>query len=567
MARKPSSRCLPASVKVKMDGRPPPDDANSSPIEFLQENFETFTIGARKKELKSDIKKEDEMYSGEDSDSQDVNILEKWSSMDRITVDGSESSEWGRSISSSMSWFDESEYEATLKVKSILDNIDCMLYGEAHTPLSKPLAEECQQWRQRFPHLRVVGCRVGESVTQETENDLKNSECNSVATEEESAASSREEFEGEEVVYACHGKIEPQQSLSHEFVSQHESLKDPECERIKEALLNELATHVWKEVFVPSIKRTLEQQNCSDVSSSPRGEGEPYGTCFVENQSPNRNVDVKTDSSTDKQLQSGISLSAREERTLTQSTNELSDPLDFYRRYSDQLSYCDVKCGSEFMSLEIEAEKDYDKEELKEIKNRRTSRSSGKDFYLKRPKDVKVEEKASSRTEPQNRRLWSSSRRLKQIEVVEDLRPLEKATAWTNSVSEGLDCSGRYMLRKDTKHFILPAIENQRFAPNYEPSSYCVGRSSSALPKLPHQSFRPTMSSYQNKVLLQAGGRKVQNMKYQEVSLSESRIDSNEKVTKNTGCYSGIPSSKSTKDKKRKERKLSNPHYMNFSHS
>ena len=75
------------------------------------------------------------------------------------------SSLYERRTESSLSWADdELEKEASETVKDLFEDIDDVLFGDGGGegrlrggPLSKELRQECDIWRQRFPHLRLVG--------------------------------------------------------------------------------------------------------------------------------------------------------------------------------------------------------------------------------------------------------------------------------------------------------------------------------------------------------------------------------------------------------------------------
>jgi hypothetical protein len=49
--------------------------------------------------------------------------------------------------------------ETTRKLQQIYDNLESFLYDESPAPddISPELLAECQLWKDKFPHLRVVG--------------------------------------------------------------------------------------------------------------------------------------------------------------------------------------------------------------------------------------------------------------------------------------------------------------------------------------------------------------------------------------------------------------------------
>ncbi|CAG2060444.1 unnamed protein product [Timema podura] len=67
----------------------------------------------------------------------------------------------GQSVASFMSWSDEIELETTKKVQELVDQMEHAFYGEDLTEtLQGSQLEECQHWREKFPHLRIVGTNI-----------------------------------------------------------------------------------------------------------------------------------------------------------------------------------------------------------------------------------------------------------------------------------------------------------------------------------------------------------------------------------------------------------------------
>lgn len=62
---------------------------------------------------------------------------------------------WDTGSTSSASWFDEFDQVATQQITKELKDIDSVLYDEADVSiLRSDLHEECQEWKDAFPHLR-----------------------------------------------------------------------------------------------------------------------------------------------------------------------------------------------------------------------------------------------------------------------------------------------------------------------------------------------------------------------------------------------------------------------------
>nr|CAD7430940.1 unnamed protein product [Timema monikensis] len=67
----------------------------------------------------------------------------------------------GQSVASFMSWSDEIEVETTKKVQELVDQMEHAFYGEDLSEnLQGSQLEECQHWREKFPHLRIVGTNI-----------------------------------------------------------------------------------------------------------------------------------------------------------------------------------------------------------------------------------------------------------------------------------------------------------------------------------------------------------------------------------------------------------------------
>nr|CAD7412086.1 unnamed protein product [Timema poppensis] len=95
----------------------------------------------------------------------------------------------GQSVASFMSWSDEIEVETTKKVQELVDQMEHAFYAEdLSETLQGSQLEECQHWREKFPHLRIVGTNIQPSSAY---ND-----CDDTSIEEE------------EEIIASHGSYE-----------------------------------------------------------------------------------------------------------------------------------------------------------------------------------------------------------------------------------------------------------------------------------------------------------------------------------------------------------------------
>lgn len=134
-----------------------------------------------------------------------------------------------RSWSSSASWSDDVEGEATSRLRQQLQDIDSVLYGEA-SPKILPCAlrQEVAQWRATFPHLRVCGTKppVGPRP-EETE-------------------------EGKEEVYASHGDATEESDVK-EDAEQIDIRNQLKCE-VMQKLFDKVRTEMVSCVESKSVK-------------------------------------------------------------------------------------------------------------------------------------------------------------------------------------------------------------------------------------------------------------------------------------------------------------------------
>lgn len=141
-----------------------------------------------------------------------------------------------QSWSSSASWSDDIESEATARLWQQLQDIDSVLYGEASPNTLPPaLRQEVAQWQATFPHLRVCGRRppVGPPPT--------------------------EKEEGEEEVYASHGEVTDEAvSLPENDTKElQEQLKGRVMQKLFNKLRPEVVSH-WqprsaREITMPPV--------------------------------------------------------------------------------------------------------------------------------------------------------------------------------------------------------------------------------------------------------------------------------------------------------------------------
>lgn len=92
----------------------------------------------------------------------------------------------GRTVSSCSWGDDEFERESTNKVQVLLDAIDEVIYenNNSETLLDEEVLEECQEWAQKYPYLRLKGKSVAECFDSETVPCQTSSESSSQLFEE-----------------------------------------------------------------------------------------------------------------------------------------------------------------------------------------------------------------------------------------------------------------------------------------------------------------------------------------------------------------------------------------------
>ncbi|KAK3909474.1 Protein FAM149B1 [Frankliniella fusca] len=142
-----------------------------------------------------------------------------------------------RSWSSSASWSDDVEGEATGRLWQQLEDIDSVLYGEA-SPKILPLAlrQEVAQWRATFPHLRICGTKppMGPRPTEE---------------------------EGQEEVYASHGEYT--EEIDERYNSEQKELQEQLRNLVMEKLLLKVQPEILAGLQAKSAKETLPTVNSS----------------------------------------------------------------------------------------------------------------------------------------------------------------------------------------------------------------------------------------------------------------------------------------------------------------
>lgn len=205
----------------------------------------------------------------------------------------SDSSDWlSQSVASSASWYDELEGETTTKLADQLEHLDHILYGELvdkHFPHGDMgIVNECHQWKQQFPHLRVNGSSIKIPASCQTE-------------------SNRERIEEKiEEIFAAHGEYSEEDKTSEEInvtepdlitsddkiVSDNVDDQEVFKEKIKSAVLEQIFIRIWPNVlkkvepFLNSIKNnrklsdldihsrtfktevSTDDDNCELISSS-----------------------------------------------------------------------------------------------------------------------------------------------------------------------------------------------------------------------------------------------------------------------------------------------------------
>ncbi|XP_063218018.1 uncharacterized protein LOC134528374 isoform X2 [Bacillus rossius redtenbacheri] len=164
-----------------------------------------------------------------------------------------ESSLLGQSSSSFMSWADEVEAETTQKMQQLMDGIDRSLYCEepADESVRPEQLQECKEWREKFPHLRVVGRGLP------TERDC------------DGAAGVLVPTETEEVI-ASHGCCEDDGPSSPCLsVSRHGSGQggDAAWRKTLQSMRGEVCAYVWSEVAKRLSEQTLPKTRGANQDS------------------------------------------------------------------------------------------------------------------------------------------------------------------------------------------------------------------------------------------------------------------------------------------------------------
>lgn len=145
-----------------------------------------------------------------------------------------------RSWSSSASWSDDVEGEATTRLWQQLQDIEKVLYGEASPKtLPLPLRQEVAQWRATFPHLRVSGVKppMGPRPTEE---------------------------EGQEEVYASHGEVPEEGGVNTNQGELRDLLKNEVMRKlftkVKPEIVNSLQTKAVRETSASSASVILHRE-------------------------------------------------------------------------------------------------------------------------------------------------------------------------------------------------------------------------------------------------------------------------------------------------------------------
>ncbi|XP_071455222.1 uncharacterized protein [Hetaerina americana] len=409
------------------------------------------------------------------------------------------------------------EQETTLKVKTMMDNIEKVLYGEAHEPVPRVVAEECQQWKMRFPHLRVVGKAVDINYMEILNNNHSYLEKGSPVQDGNSGHSCNNEDESNKVeedqeeTYASHGTIEHKPLLSHEFHHATEPIINSESRLMHEALLDELTKHVWKEVVELRVKEFLEKfsKKNQDENTQRSSNKQWLSGVDVTGRLKDLGKHDKDQSISPFDTQIQLPLSAGEiDHTMTVLSSN-NEHFESHRRHSDQISLSYRKCKNRQAPCKISEESDEGEEVVMknpEIYWNILEDEKGVIFNTRMPKINDFQGHTLKRATPQEERLqFDSPRCLKPTEVTEKLRLREKSGT-SNSLNlrsgrknESIKYSGKHYPQSKSRYVRLPAIQDHKWLTNNEASSsYMYGRSSSALPKLTPKTLRPTMSSYKN---------------------------------------------------------------------
>lgn len=180
---------------------------------------------------------------------------------------GTESSGFGNSVTSFMSWSDDVEVETTRKVQELIDELERCFYGEESLDkLKKEVAEECYDWRRKFPHYRVRGAGVEFSSFQ-LQRSYKKMHIDDKVTSDEAICFVLEDNgdSEEEEVIASHGSYQENLELN-DWCNRNDNsrpntaegsavmcdAKDISAEglhqKVKDCVMEQLFSYVWSEV-------------------------------------------------------------------------------------------------------------------------------------------------------------------------------------------------------------------------------------------------------------------------------------------------------------------------------
>ncbi|XP_023718022.1 uncharacterized protein LOC111870179 isoform X2 [Cryptotermes secundus] len=206
--------------------------------------------------------------------------------------DGTESSGFGNSVTSFMSWSDDVEVETTRTVQELIDELERCFYGEESlNKLKKEVAEECFDWRSKFPHYRVRGAGIDFSSLQ-LQTPYKKIHVDDKVTSDEAVCVVLEDNgdSEEEEVIASHGSyqenLEPNDGCNRNDNSRPNTAegsavmcytKDISTEslrqKVKDCVMEQLFSHVWSEVsrslepLLHLYSENISQQRPSNAAS------------------------------------------------------------------------------------------------------------------------------------------------------------------------------------------------------------------------------------------------------------------------------------------------------------
>ncbi|RZF35028.1 hypothetical protein LSTR_LSTR009620 [Laodelphax striatellus] len=204
-----------------------------------------------------------------------------WSEEWKLFAD-TNSSDWpSQSVASSTSWSDELESESTRKLSEQFDQLECSLFGDSNelSLTNSSLATECQQWKESFPHLRIIGSNLKLNNTARTSSNEEDLGEIVLVCENSTVGAGEEEHcddDGEEV-FAAHGSIEEvvpavtSPAVSDSKLVPVDDLPDFK-QQVKKAVSDKIFSIIWPDVvkkIEPVFKKLLERNQLTMKTQIP----------------------------------------------------------------------------------------------------------------------------------------------------------------------------------------------------------------------------------------------------------------------------------------------------------